>query len=475
MKILRIICLIFLPINLAHPQISADMQKAADQGDVNAPITNAPTTSAPVATTNDATITTNAPSSAAPQPPTIGQNVSVTLADGTVKAGKLTKIDSDGIELLTDDGGGEIPFTALSKSDQVNYGYDATTFESSGDEKSGKGDWDGAISDYTKAIELDPQDAVAYRDRGDAKAKKEDWDGAIADYSVTVSLDPKDDLAYSDSGDAKAKKEDWDGAIADYSKAIEIDPKDAFYYSSRGDAEDKKGDSDGTILDYTKAIELKPDADYFYVFRGVAKIEKGDYGGASEDFTQAIKLSPNNNEAYDNRGVAKEGLTDLDGAIADYSKAIELDPNDDFAYSHRAKAKIEKGDANGAGADFAKANQITAQSAPSRASSESEPQSDSAGGLSAGAVQVRATEQDDEYVHFGWKVPVTNVTNHDATDVSVEISCRDSSDIEIDSFVSNANAIPQGKTINVTASTLMKKALWQQADHWTARISDYSR
>jgi hypothetical protein len=89
-------------------------------------------------------------------------------------------------------------------------------------------------------------------------------------------------------------------------------------------------------------------------------------------------------------------------------------------------------------------------------------------------VQVNETERSDEYVHFGWKVPVANATHHDATDVSVEISCRDRNDIEIARFTSNDNAVPQGTTVNVTESTVMKKALWQQANHWTVKISDFS-
>jgi tetratricopeptide (TPR) repeat protein len=420
-----------------------------------------------------------------PEKPSIGQKVSLTLQDGTVKMGKLVKVESDGISLLTDDGGGKILFTALSKPDQVKFGYDATTYESSGDDKSGEGDFDGAIADYTKAIEIDPKDAVAYRDRADAKAKKRDWDGAIADYSLTVALDPKDDLAFSSSGKAKAEKENWDGAIADYSKAIEIAPQSAFYYSSRGDVEGKKGDWDGAIVDYNKAVELKPDEDVFYFFRGIAKASKKDFDGAITDYTQDIKLSPNDSEAYANRGFAEAGLKDLDGAIADYTKAIELDPKDDFAYSHRADAKTLKGDVDGATADYNMATALvhaqtalvraqTAQTASSSPSSEDQTQSDAAKGLTAGSVQINKTSQDDTYVEFGWKVPITNNTDNDATDVSVEVSCRDRNDIEIDSFTSNDNAVPSGKTVNVTKSTVMDTPKWRQADHWVVKISSFS-
>ncbi len=62
-------------------------------------------------------------------PPSVGQEVSVTLQDGRVKTGKLIAIDSDGISLLTDDGGGKIAFDSMSKQDQARYGYTAPVGE----------------------------------------------------------------------------------------------------------------------------------------------------------------------------------------------------------------------------------------------------------------------------------------------------------------------------------------------------------
>src|SRR5208283_2227106 len=62
-----------------------------------------------------------------------------------------------------------------------------------GSAKGIKGDWDGAIADYTKAIDLKPDFAIAYCSRGSAEAMKGEWDGAIADYTKALKLKP--DLA----------------------------------------------------------------------------------------------------------------------------------------------------------------------------------------------------------------------------------------------------------------------------------------
>jgi len=44
------------------------------------------------------------------------------------------------------------------------------------------------MADYNQAIELNPQYGLAYRNRGNAKRKKGDLDGAIADFNRAIKL-----------------------------------------------------------------------------------------------------------------------------------------------------------------------------------------------------------------------------------------------------------------------------------------------
>ncbi|HWB59315.1 MAG TPA: tetratricopeptide repeat protein, partial [Chthoniobacteraceae bacterium] len=54
-----------------------------------------------------------------------------------------------------------------------------------------KGDHDGAIADYDRAIELDSKFADAYYDRALAKKAKGDQEGASADFNKAHALNPK--------------------------------------------------------------------------------------------------------------------------------------------------------------------------------------------------------------------------------------------------------------------------------------------
>jgi Flp pilus assembly protein TadD len=134
-----------------------------------------------------------------------------------------------------------------------------------------RGDYDEAIRLFTKAIEsgdLSQETLISvYNSRANTWDAKRDYDHAIADYSKAIELSPKNAIAkltYYGRGYAWRKKGDYDRAIADYTKAIELDPNFTYAYGSRGYAWRKKGGYDRAIADYTKVIELDPkDADTY--------------------------------------------------------------------------------------------------------------------------------------------------------------------------------------------------------------------
>jgi len=216
----------------------------------------------------------------------------------------------------------------------------------------------GAIADYTKAIELKPNFADAYNYRGAAKDDLKDYYGAIADYTKAIELDPNYAYAYRKRAETKDDLKDSYGAIADYTKAIELDPNYAYAYSNRANVNFSLKDYAGAIADYTKAIELDPNFAKAYYNRGLSKDDLKDYSGAITDYTKYIELNPNFAKAYSNRGTANLSLKDYYGAIADYTKAIELDPNNVSLYLNRGTAKFKLKNYKGAIADFNKAIEI---------------------------------------------------------------------------------------------------------------------
>jgi tetratricopeptide (TPR) repeat protein len=98
----------------------------------------------------------------------------------------------------------------------------AAGYKASAKAKSDKGNYDGAIADYTKAIAMGATDPATYDGRGRAEEAKDDFDDAIADYSKVIGLDPNNADAYNDRGFARESKGDLDGAAADLNQAAKL-------------------------------------------------------------------------------------------------------------------------------------------------------------------------------------------------------------------------------------------------------------
>jgi tetratricopeptide (TPR) repeat protein len=218
-----------------------------------------------------------------------------------------------------------------------------------------KGEYDRAILEFNKAIEIDPEFAMAYNGRGNAYQDKGEYDQAILDYTKAIEIDPSYANAYNNRGYVYADKGELEKAILDFTKATEIAPRFALAYFNRGCIYDRKGKHDLAILDFTKAIEIEPEAAYAYNNRGIVFANKDEFDRAILDFTKAIELDPKDSTAYSNRGAAYANEGDFGPAILDFDKAIRLDPKFTDAYINRGKCYCKKKEYGRAMLDFIKA------------------------------------------------------------------------------------------------------------------------
>ncbi len=72
----------------------------------------------------------------------------------------------------------------------------AASLIESGDANFASKNYDQAIADYTKAIDIDSESAVAYASRGRAYYNEEMYDEALADLNKAIELDPNSYTAY---------------------------------------------------------------------------------------------------------------------------------------------------------------------------------------------------------------------------------------------------------------------------------------
>jgi tetratricopeptide (TPR) repeat protein len=234
----------------------------------------------------------------------------------------------------------------------------------SGMGKMNQRDLQGAIADFTKAIESKPDYYQAYEMRAQAKKMSNDYQGAIAEYTTLMRLAPGGTYLY-ERAQVKRELKDYQGAITDFTAFIESRPKYMLdvAYRARAAAKRELKDYGGEIADLTKLIELNSGRkDYgIYEERADAKYRSKDYRGVIEDLTKAVEIEPKLARGFYLRAKAKVELKDYRGAVADFTRAIDAVPDDprDWYYTERGKAKQLLGDYQGAQADFEKAAELS--------------------------------------------------------------------------------------------------------------------
>lgn len=119
-----------------------------------------------------------------------------------------------------------------------------------------KNDLEGAVVDFTKAIEMNgPQLEFCYYFRGIALYRLGKFDEALADLGKAITL-KQHPRFYDDRGNLLAQKGDFDGALADLNKAIELESKYAKAYGDRAIVHLMRGEDAAAELDFKKCFEL---------------------------------------------------------------------------------------------------------------------------------------------------------------------------------------------------------------------------
>ena len=209
-----------------------------------------------------------------------------------------------------------------------------------------------AISDFSQAIKIDPNDARAYNSMGNVYGTTGNYDKAINYFNQAIKINKNYDSAYIGLGGVYYLMGDYDQAITYITKAILLNPNNKTNFQNRGNVYLQKKDYDNAILDYNQVIQIDPNDIDAYNYRGNAYFLKGNYDQAIINFSQAIQLDPTKFTSYYNRATMYFYNGDYDLALSDYSQAIQINRNYANAYINRGNIYMIKHDYNRAIDDF---------------------------------------------------------------------------------------------------------------------------
>jgi tetratricopeptide (TPR) repeat protein len=219
-----------------------------------------------------------------------------------------------------------------------------------GEASAARRDFEHALADLSKAVELRPdeleylyQRALVYRQDGQATL-------ALADLDHVLTLNQDFLRAYLPRAEIRLHEKNLDGAIADLDAVDRLAPKQAdirFVLAERYEAVDRYSRA---IAQYDLWIQNHPDDSKRAIALGArcraSAIENEDLAGGLADCNKALsiadKKNPNYGHLLTNRGLLELRQASYEKAIADFDAALKTLPKNAYALYGRGVAKMRK-------------------------------------------------------------------------------------------------------------------------------------
>ena len=225
--------------------------------------------------------------------------------------------------------------------------------------------YDRAIADFTRAMELAPGDARYPFQRAMARFAAKDRAPGIADIDKALALDPNAIDAHIVRGSLRAGDGDIAGAREDADAADRLATPASDRHLDLADLYTQLDAFDRVVAQYDLWLRAHPtDGRRVFALNGRcwARAQSGrDLDKALDDCNEAVRLHPEMAGILDSRGMVQLRLGNLDRAIADYDAALAKNPNIAWSLYGRGLAKQRKGLKDEGAADIAAAVKLDAK------------------------------------------------------------------------------------------------------------------
>ena len=233
--------------------------------------------------------------------------------------------------------------------DSFNKGLkDKWSYQNLGKAYFGLSNYEAAVVNFNKVIEIDANYKWAYQEKGKSLFLLKKYQEAEDCFSKVIEIDPNYKWAYHEKGKVFLKLNDHASALKTFEKVIEIDSKYkkvfydlAFSYQFMGMYEKAIDYYKKLISDGTSAISWKENQNLLLHYNIIAaenktppylKSEEELLKDTSDKFLLEAFLERGKREHYDDEGAFYPEIS-----LMDLNKVIEIDPKSYKAYFFRAK------------------------------------------------------------------------------------------------------------------------------------------
>jgi tetratricopeptide (TPR) repeat protein len=191
-----------------------------------------------------------------------------------------------------------------------------------------------SINEYSAKIEKNSTNADYYFGRGIDFMLVQDFAEAISNFDKAIEIDPSYILAYFNRAAVRYKQMEYEQSNASQDEladamSIQFNTQNTAGQISqtapvRNERDNRSYTYEMILRDYNSVIQKDPSFTFAYFNRANLLCSQRDYRAAILGYNEAIRRDPEFAEAYFNRGLTRLSQGDAKRGIADLSKAGEL-------------------------------------------------------------------------------------------------------------------------------------------------------
>ncbi len=207
--------------------------------------------------------------------------------------------------------------------DKINY-LKALKFIKLADEKYVKGDYEGTINNYLKALEVYNKLKEVYLNIAHIYLIQRKFAAAEKILLKGVKIEPNYEDFYITLGLISQRKKDYSEAYQYFNKALELNPNDDSIYNDIGELFLKQKSYDEAIKFFEKSVALNSKNLEARINLGIAYFKKGDFYRARDEFEAVVKLNKKYDPGYFNLGLVYYKLNKYSKSKRNFEEAIKL-------------------------------------------------------------------------------------------------------------------------------------------------------
>jgi tetratricopeptide (TPR) repeat protein/serine/threonine protein kinase len=198
-------------------------------------------------------------------------------------------------------------------------------------------EYDGALTDFTAALNLEPNYARTYNHCAVVRINQKEYALALEDCEKAIKLQPGFYYAFYNRGRAQAAQKSFSDAAESYTEALRINPRYAIAYLQRGWVRRQLKEPDRALADFDEALKINAEYAAAHYEKGVTYRTLNRPADALKSLDEALRISPKYTSAYYERGLTYKSVNRPEDALKSFDEALKVSPT--YASAHYEKGE----------------------------------------------------------------------------------------------------------------------------------------